>query len=121
MTLQLRRTCRCGHARALHGAPRHAPCGACRCTAYAGGLVVVLSVRAKEPAARVVVPDEVPDAPAPYVRPAHTAGTGGVPRWDDDELPAPRSLPVPQPSAVRLHVPPRAPARPSREPEPVQG
>lgn len=120
MTLELRRTCRCGHARAQHGAARQGPCGACRCTRYAGGLVVVLSVRATERPARVVVPDEVPEAPGPYVRPTHTAGTGGAPRWDDD-LPAPRPLPAQQPSAARLLVPPRAPAAPSRAPEALQG
>lgn len=103
MTLELRRTCRCGHPRALHGRPRHAGCGACACRRWSGGVVVVLSVRAPGTVARVVVPDEVPEAPVPAVRRAHSAGTGGVPRTSPptSALPAgllagPRSAPPPR-------------------------
>jgi hypothetical protein len=86
--------CRCGHVRDTHSHYRRgSDCAGCDCPRYQRGFVLAISFRAGLPTPVVVIPDEVHRVADPYVRPTHTAGTGGVPR-------------VP-PTTASLVVPPR--------------
>lgn len=78
MAVALRRTCSCGHDRPAHSHYRRgSDCSGCSCAAYVGGFVLTVAFRAA-PLAAVVVPDQVPTTVEPYVRPTHSAGTGGT-------------------------------------------
>lgn len=81
MAFALRRACRCGHAKDAHAHYRRgSDCSDCGCPAYVGGFTLTVSFRTARQRGAVVLPEEVPVAASPYVRFAHTAGTGGVER-----------------------------------------
>jgi hypothetical protein len=76
MAISMRRPCQCGHERDQHEHYRRgADCSGCACAAFHGQLVVTIRFgRQLTPAGSVVVPDDVPAAQEPYVRPTHSAG-----------------------------------------------
>lgn len=84
MALSLRRPCRCGHNKDEHQHYRRGTdCSGCDCLAFHGQLEVTVRFgRPRGPVVEVVVPDEVPAAIEPYVRPTHSAGltAGATPR-----------------------------------------
>ncbi len=81
MAISVRRPCRCGHERDQHTHYRAGTdCSGCACSAFHGQLEVTVRFgRRAVPAAAVVVPEQVPAAYEPYVRPTHSAGLTGVP------------------------------------------
>ena len=99
MALSLRRPCRCGHNKDQHEHYRRGTdCSGCDCVAFHGQLEVTFRLgRQRPPVIDVVVPDEVPDATQPYVRPTHSAGLTAQAA----------NLPEPRPA---LHVVPPTPA-----------
>ena len=102
VSVALRRTCSCGHDKPAHSHYRRgSDCSGCGCTGYVRSFVLTLSFRAA-PAMAVVVPDEVPLAAGPYVRPTHTAGTGGRARLE---------VPLVLPRTSEPAQPPRVSAR----------
>jgi hypothetical protein len=105
MAITVRRPCRCGHARDQHDHYRRgSDCSSCACAAFSGVLEVTVRLgRQTGPVASVVLPDSVPAAYEPYVRPTHCAGLTGVP-FEELAVHVVPPRPAEEPSMRKQHV-----------------
>ncbi|MFN2536786.1 MAG: hypothetical protein ABR549_01360 [Mycobacteriales bacterium] len=85
MAISVRRPCRCGHGKDAHEHYRRgSECSGCGCVGFKG--LIEITIRLGRQLPSVVLPEEVPVAYEPYVRPTHTVGLTAVPAADLEEL-----------------------------------